>query len=241
MSQPSERGLALLLPAIAYVLASVGSTNALALESTTRQGTSSSSTEIPTEQSIENLSGATRHLIDAVRRLHNEAGLILSRAEIYTIVGVQAKPHIRATSPTTGAETLYDNFPPQGPFAGTGWSGELRYQDHLESQRWGIVLEFRYRGSDCISSRDVESYWGKAFAYSPLGVHALLEDEVRRLKRLSPTGPHDGIPYYQHFNTPAANKADVVFAVGRGACISGISVNKIFKNQEHSNGNVYYK
>jgi hypothetical protein len=181
-----------------------------------------------------------KRLIDGVRRLHEQPGLILDRGAIYKSLGV--KPTSLFVPPKVGGRAMSEELAFERPEEYANWRASLKYSEFPESESWSVRVELSYsEGTICYPSRLVESYWGEPFAYRPLGVHAFFDELQRKQGGMSPTGPHDGAPYNADFSSPHSNHANVSFFMGPGGCLITITTSKLFKLKEFSDDRVYHE
>ncbi len=187
-------------------------------------------TELPPE---------VKRLIDGVRRLHEQPGLILDREAIYKTLGVKAASSV---SWQDGGRSMEEGLRFERAQEYADWRGSLKYSELPERESWNVRIEFLYgKGPNCYPSRLVESYWGKPFVYRPLGVHGLVGDLVLKQRGMPATGPHDGAPYNAEFHAPHANSAGVIFFIGPGGCLITVRASNIFKLKEYSDDNIYHQ
>ena len=188
-------------------------------------------TELPPE---------VERLIDAARRLQKQPGLILDREAIYETLGVQPKAP-RTFRTTEGSRSMAQELVFDPRQAVPNWQASLTFSEDPRKAIWSVKVEMSYEGFNCYPSRLVEAYWGEAFVYRPLGVHAFLDELLRKQRAEPPTGPHDGVPYHPEFVASYANSADVIFGIGRGGCLSTISTSRLFNIKEYSDENIYHE
>lgn len=162
-----------------------------------------------------------KRLIDAMRRLHEEPGLILNRKAVYAAFEVRPQKASNFKNNDGGLATveplIFDE-----PIVLPGWKANLLYARSPDAEQWWVVARFSDRGLTCYPSRLVEAYWARPFIYKPLGVHAPLF-----------AGPHDGIPFRAEFTAPSPDSASVIFLHGRGGCLSEISASRLFNSKEY--------
>ena len=187
-------------------------------------------TELPPE---------VKRLIDGVRRLHEQPGLILDREAIYQSLGV--KRTSLYVPEAVGGRTMREELAFVRPDDDANWRGSLRYSEFPEIGSWSVRVELSYsRGPNCYPSRLLESYWGKPFVFRPMGSHGILADLLRR-QAGSPTGPHEGVPYDADFRAVHANSASVTFFLGRGGCLIAVAASNLFNLKEFSDDHIYHQ
>lgn len=189
-------------------------------------------TELPPE---------VKRLIDGMRRLHEQPGLILDREAIYEALGVKVTES-KSSRSTEGSRSMGEGLAFVRSQEYPNWRGALMYSEFPESESWNVSVELSYdHGPICYPSRLVESYWGKPFVYRPFGVHAFRRELQRKQRGMPPTEPHDGEPYITSFSAPHANSASVSFFVAPGGCLSTVRAIKLFKVKEYSDDHVYHQ
>jgi len=187
-------------------------------------------TELPPE---------VKRLIDAARRLHEQPGLILDREAIYKTLEVRPTSKTASRS-TDGARGMGEGLGFERPEETPNWQASLQHAEYPKSDSWSVKVEVSYsHGPNCYPSHLVEAYWGKPFIYRPLGVHAFMDELMRQQSAATPTGPHDGVPYHPEFGASHTNSANVIFGIGRGGCLSGITASRLFKLKEFSDDHIY--
>lgn len=171
-----------------------------------------------------------KRLIDAVRRLHEEPGLILNRRAIYAALEVRPAKTLGSKS-NDGSRHFVDYLIFDNQSGTPGWKGSLRFLERPERSTWSIRVKLDYyEGIACYPSTLVEAYWGKPFVFRPLGVHGPMR-----------AGPHDGVPYSAGFWSPHPNSANVSFLNGRGGCLGEISAGQQFNRKDYSDDDVYHE
>ncbi|MGO4390599.1 hypothetical protein AB4Z46_04500 [Variovorax sp. M-6] len=181
-----------------------------------------------------------KRLIDGVRRLHEQPGLILDREAIYKTLGV--KPTSLSEPPRTDGRRMTEGLGFERPQEYSNWKASLKYSEFPQTDSWSVRVELSYGdGTNCYPSRLVESYWGKPFVYRAISVRAFLGELERKQVDIPPTGPHDTAPYDAGFPSAAADTANVIFAIGFGGCLHSILASKLFKLKEYSDDHIYHQ
>jgi len=244
------RSRLLLLSVAACLTACAGSqTHADSTSTASSQTTSTSPPQVPPAVPLATLEGRpiatelppeVKRLIDAVRRLHEQPGLILDRAAIYKTLDV--KPTALLASSSTDRRSMTEELGFERPQEYPNWKASLKHFEFPETESWSVRVELSYSdGPNCYPSRLVESYWGKPFVYRALSLRAFQAELQGKQLDIPPTGPHDTAPYDASFINATADTANVIFDVGLGGCLNSILASKLFKLKEYRDDHIYHQ
>ncbi|MGJ7611541.1 MULTISPECIES: hypothetical protein [unclassified Variovorax] len=179
------------------------------------------------------LSPELKRLIDSVKRLHIEPGLILDREGIYAALDMRPE-NLRTFKDNEGGRNMGERLVPRRSPGDAIWGTSLYYWDDLKTNTWGVQVVVGGGGAKrdpvCYPSRLLEAHWGQPFVYQRAGVHTPYE-----------AGPHDGWPNSPGFTSPFPNSATVIFILGWGSCLATIQASKTFNLKEYSNGHIYHE
>jgi hypothetical protein len=188
----------------------------------------------------EELSPEIKRAIDAIRKLQETPGLILDLSEIYRVLDVRSISS-RTIRSSNGDRNMGEFAESTKNDESLLWEIRASYFEYSESSSWSAKIEIDFtKGKQCYSSRLVEAYWGQPFVYTPMGVHALMDELAGRVNGHS-IGPHDGVPYVAEFRSLHPNSANVFFWIGAGGCMTNLAASHLFKIQEYSDDRFYHE